>query len=107
MLSKNFIHSASMWPAALNPGLERKITKKCGCSSKLLNARTCASWGELNMKSHEEVMKGHFGKYGGQFVPETLMHPLEELEAAYDAAVADPTFHAELDSLFRNYSVRP
>jgi tryptophan synthase beta chain len=52
-------------------------------------------------------MKGHFGKYGGQFVPETLMHPLEELEAAYDAAGADPAFHAELDDLFRNYSGRP
>jgi tryptophan synthase beta chain len=52
-------------------------------------------------------MKGHFGKYGGQFVPETLMHPLEELEAAYDAANRDPEFHAELDRLFRDYSGRP
>jgi tryptophan synthase beta chain len=52
-------------------------------------------------------MKGHFGKYGGQFVPETLMHPLEELEAAYEAANRDPAFHAELDSLFHNYSGRP
>ncbi len=59
------------------------------------------------MKSHEEITKGHFGKYGGQFVPETLMHPLEELEAAYEAAVADPTFHAQLDGLFKNYSGRP
>src|SRR5689334_4465515 len=52
-------------------------------------------------------MKGHFGQYGGQFVPETLMHPLEELEAAYDAANRDREFHAELDYLFRNYSGRP
>ena len=52
-------------------------------------------------------MKGHFGNYGGQFVPETLMHPLEELEAAYDAAQRDPDFHAELDGLFKNYSGRP
>src|SRR3954464_3683719 len=52
-------------------------------------------------------MKGHYGKYGGQFVPETLMHPLEELEAAYEAATRDPGFHAELDDLFRNYSGRP
>jgi len=52
-------------------------------------------------------MKGHFGNYGGQFVPETLMHPLEELEAAYDAAQKDPQFHAELDRLFHNYSGRP
>jgi tryptophan synthase beta chain len=52
-------------------------------------------------------MKGHFGKYGGQFVPETLMHPLEELEAAYESANRDPEFHAELDRLFHDYSGRP
>ena len=52
-------------------------------------------------------MKGHFGNYGGQFVPETLMHPLEELEEAYQAAQRDPEFHAELDRLFKNYSGRP
>ena len=52
-------------------------------------------------------MKGHFGNYGGQFVPETLMHPLEELAAAYEDAQRDPTFQAELDHLFHNYSGRP
>jgi tryptophan synthase beta chain len=52
-------------------------------------------------------MKGHYGNYGGQFVPETLMHPLEELEAAYAAAQRDPGFHAELDQLFHDYSGRP
>jgi len=52
-------------------------------------------------------MKGHFGNYGGQFVPETLMHPLEELEAAYEEAQRDPSFQAELDDLFHNYSGRP
>jgi tryptophan synthase beta chain len=52
-------------------------------------------------------MKGHYGNYGGQFVPETLMHPLEELEAAYAEAQRDPAFHAELDQLFHNYSGRP
>src|SRR5436190_23415113 len=52
-------------------------------------------------------MKGHFGSYGGQFVPETLMHPLEELEAAYVTVQRDPEFHAQLDDLFRNYSGRP
>ena len=52
-------------------------------------------------------MKGHFGKYGGQFVPETLMHPLEELEGAYLEAQSDSGFQAELDDLFHNYSGRP
>src|SRR3954468_2860521 len=52
-------------------------------------------------------MKGHFGNYGGQFVPETLMYPLEELEAAYRAAQADPGFQSRLDYLFQYYSGRP
>jgi len=52
-------------------------------------------------------MKGHYGNYGGQFVPETLMHPLEELEEAYTESQRDPSFQAELDNLFHNYSGRP
>lgn len=50
---------------------------------------------------------GHFGPYGGRFVPETLMGPLQELEEAYERAMGDPAFHAELDELFRTYSGRP
>jgi tryptophan synthase beta chain len=52
-------------------------------------------------------MKGRFGIYGGQFVPETLMYPLEELEAAYSSAQQDPQFHAQLDELLQDYSGRP
>ena len=52
-------------------------------------------------------MKGHFGVYGGQFVPETLMYPLEELEAAYKTAQRDPAFQTRLEYLFHNYSGRP
>ncbi|HEV7377776.1 MAG TPA: tryptophan synthase subunit beta [Pyrinomonadaceae bacterium] len=51
--------------------------------------------------------RGHWGPYGGRFVPETLMAPLEELTAAYEAARADGKFQAELDSLLRDYSGRP
>jgi len=50
---------------------------------------------------------GHFGKFGGMFVPETLMSPLEELSTAYEAARKDPTFQAELDDLLHNYCGRP
>ena len=50
---------------------------------------------------------GRFGNYGGQFVPETLMPCLIELEAAYRAAEQDSAFQAELDDLLRNYSGRP
>jgi len=50
---------------------------------------------------------GHFGPFGGRFVPETLMAPLEELERAFKEARADPSFAAELDRLLRDYSGRP
>ena len=50
---------------------------------------------------------GHFGPYGGRFVPEVLMAPVEELEKAYLAAREDPSFHAELRDLLRNYAGRP
>ncbi|MGA2434426.1 MAG: tryptophan synthase subunit beta [Bryobacteraceae bacterium] len=50
---------------------------------------------------------GHFGPYGGRFVPETLMAPLDELEKAYRAAREDPAFGAELDDLLHNYAGRP
>ena len=52
-------------------------------------------------------MKGHFGVYGGQFVPETLMYPLQELEEAYSVAQSDAAFQSRLEYLFRNYSGRP
>ena len=50
---------------------------------------------------------GHWGRYGGRFVPETLMAPLEELTAAYESARTDEAFKAELDSLLRDYAGRP
>ena len=51
--------------------------------------------------------RGHFGPYGGRFVPEVLMAPLEELENAYLAAREDPEFQKELADLLRNYAGRP
>jgi tryptophan synthase beta chain len=50
---------------------------------------------------------GHWGRYGGRFVPETLMAPLEELTAAYEAARVDENFQRELDGLLRDYAGRP
>ena len=50
---------------------------------------------------------GRFGDYGGRYVPETLMPLVHELEAAYRAAQADPTFQAELDSFLTHYVGRP
>ena len=51
--------------------------------------------------------RGYFGAYGGRFVPETLVGPLEELEAAFDEARVDDAFAAELDSLLATYVGRP
>jgi len=50
---------------------------------------------------------GHFGPYGGRYVPETLMAPLEELEKAYLEARQDPAFQSELAGLLRHYAGRP
>jgi len=51
--------------------------------------------------------QGRFGPYGGRYVPETLVAPLEELEHAYAEARKDPAFQSELDSLLRNFAGRP
>ncbi len=51
--------------------------------------------------------RGRFGPYGGQYVPETLMAALGELERAYREAQADPAFRRELDPLLRDYVGRP
>jgi tryptophan synthase beta chain len=51
--------------------------------------------------------RGRFGPYGGRYVPETLMAPLEELERAYAAARADAAFQEELAALLRNFAGRP
>ena len=52
-------------------------------------------------------LHGHFGRFGGRFVPEALMAALDELEAAYLAAEKDPEFIEELAYLHRTYSGRP
>lgn len=50
---------------------------------------------------------GHFGPYGGRFVPETLMHPLRELEEEYFRAQRDPAFQRELEYYLREFAGRP
>ena len=51
--------------------------------------------------------KGRFGSYGGRYVPETLMHPLIELEEQYACAQEDPKFQEELDYYLREFCGRP
>ncbi|MFA7159710.1 MAG: pyridoxal-phosphate dependent enzyme, partial [Kiritimatiellia bacterium] len=51
--------------------------------------------------------KGHFGRYGGRYVSETLMPALQEIEKAYRAAVKDKSFRSEFELLMRDYVGRP
>lgn len=53
------------------------------------------------------MSKGRFGGYGGQYIPETLMNAVLELEKAYERYKVDPLFQAELEDLLQNYAGRP
>ena len=60
-----------------------------------------------NFRPPEADAQGRFGAFGGRFVPETLMAPLEELSRAYKDARRDPAFRRELDDLLKTYAGRP
>ena len=57
--------------------------------------------------AQQSSLPGHFGPFGGRYVPETLIPALEELEAALDAARTDPSFWASFRALLREYAGRP
>ncbi|MFX1757763.1 tryptophan synthase subunit beta [Rhodococcus sp. As11] len=57
--------------------------------------------------AHEPDVRGHFGAFGGRYVPEALMAVIEEVTAAYEKERVDPGFLAELDRLQREYTGRP
>ncbi|MFJ3380907.1 tryptophan synthase subunit beta [Curtobacterium sp. NPDC090217] len=59
------------------------------------------------MTSLRDLHGPYFGDFGGRFVPESLVLALDELEAAFREAWADPAFHEELDALQRDYTGRP
>ena len=61
----------------------------------------------LNSLRHGPDGRGRFGDFGGRFVAETLMPLVLDVERAYEAARADPTFQAEIDRLLRDYVGRP
>ena len=52
-------------------------------------------------------LSGHFGRYGGRFVPEALVRALDELDDAYRTAKTDPIFQAEFGNLLKNYAGVP
>src|SRR5437870_885616 len=66
------------------------------------NSRSCSM-----VDAYVVRKRGYFGQFGGQYVPETLMPALHELEAAYDEAKEDPKFQEELESYNRHYGGRP
>ena len=90
------IRIAQPWGVDASSGLNRrresKITKRC---AQFVQSRA----GKHIMITSQPDATGHFGPYGGRFVPEVLMAPLEELERAYREARADPAFQAELTDL--------
>jgi tryptophan synthase beta chain len=55
----------------------------------------------------ERAIAGRFGRYGGRYVPETLIAALEELAALYDGVRGDPAFWVELDEILQTFSGRP
>jgi tryptophan synthase beta chain len=60
------------------------------------------------MSAKLSIVEGpYYGEFGGRFVPESLVHALDELEAAYRSAKADPVFQAELSELHKTYTGRP
>jgi tryptophan synthase beta chain len=65
----------------------------------------------MSTGSYREILNesavGHFGPYGGRFVPEALISALDELAAAHTAAQSDPIFQSELAELHRSYTGRP
>src|ERR1700675_3496134 len=71
----------------------------------------CTRYSRHCMKSvitrRDPDARGYFGEFGGRFVPETLVEPVEQLERAYFEARDAPAFHAELDRLLKHYVGRP
>ena len=62
---------------------------------------------DKSTSSMDSSVLGHFGPYGGRFVPEALIAALDELSAAHISALADPVFQNELTELHKTYSGRP
>jgi phosphoribosylanthranilate isomerase len=61
----------------------------------------------LKIRSESNMSKGRYGEHGGQYIPETLMNAVNELEEAYEHYKNDPAFCSELDDLLKNYAGRP
>ncbi|KAK4344534.1 hypothetical protein RND71_034710 [Anisodus tanguticus] len=101
--------SSSNFPKSRIPLKLNKITVCPSSSSKLLPSIACVLAEEQSMASAEpSVLQrpdsfGRFGKFGGKYVPETLMHALDELESAFKSLATDEAFQKELDGILKDY----
>ena len=93
----------------LNPRAELLVGPADPGDANLDEART-ERYSEFMTSSAAEPVPdglGHFGPYGGRFVPETLMHPLQELQEEYQRAQTDPQFKHDLEYYLREFCGRP
>jgi tryptophan synthase beta subunit len=82
--------------------------KDAAAMRRFLDAVRCESTAGLPVFGRRDPdARGYFGSYGGRFVPETLVAPVEELERAYLEARSDPSFAVSLADLLTNYAGRP
>src|ERR1700730_7343373 len=89
-----------MWQPGPRAPLESRIATSSRVSSTPSGRR-------IVKRAKPARRKGYYGEYGGRFAPETLMAPLEELEAAFTRWRRDRRFRAELSELLRTYAGRP
>ena len=88
-------------------GTERAPGKKDEARMRALFAAVGADRIRRRKRPRVSTIEHRYGQYGGQFVPETLMPALAELEQAWLQTRADPTYGAELDGLLRDFGGRP
>ena len=88
------------WSSSSPTGLTRRVPWRMGQAG-----RTVSWCGGSSLR--QETEKGYFGPFGGRYVPETLIHALEELEEAYERYKDDPEFGEERDRLARDFVGRP
>ena len=100
---RNFIkaHAQVFNPEAM---LKNEQPKQINQAAHLLTNKKGATMAD---QPADQPTKGRFGIYGGQYIPETLMNAVIELEEAYEYYKNDPAFQAELKDLLNNYANRP
>ncbi|MBR3315537.1 MAG: tryptophan synthase subunit beta [Atopobiaceae bacterium] len=95
--------SVHPWGVDMSSGIETDGVK----DRKKILAAVRAVQAEGSKMGNSSASRGRFGIHGGQYIPETLMNAVLELEEAYDHYKNDPEFNAELTDLFNNYAGRP